>query len=95
MLLRHDLFAGAYELLVSRLDLYGDFQGWVPVLEDLDRFVGYGSNRRGFEERNEAFTTSDWLTGLTFGRDALVGRLRQDPGDPPAWCELASRPLGC
>ena len=75
LLLRHDVFAGAYELLVSRLDLYADFQGWVPVLEDLHRFVGYGRNRRGFEERNEAFTTGDRLTGLMFGRDALVARL--------------------
>ena len=48
---------------------------WVPVLEDLHRFVGYGRNRRGFEERNQAFTTGDRLTGLMFGRDALVARL--------------------
>src|SRR5262249_3222870 len=33
LLLRHDVFAGSYELLVSRLDLYADFQGWAPVLE--------------------------------------------------------------
>jgi hypothetical protein len=75
LLLRHDVFASFYELLVSRLDLHGDIQGWVPVLEDLHRFVGYGHNRRGFEEHNEAFTTGDRLTGLMFGRDALVARL--------------------
>ena len=75
LLLRHDVFAGSYELLVSRLDLYADFQGWVPVLEDLHRFVGYGRNRRGFEERMEAFTSGDRLTGMMFGRDALVARL--------------------
>lgn len=75
LLVRHDVFAGAYELLVSRLDLYADFQGWVPVLEDLHRFVGYGRNRRGFEERNEAFTSGDRLTSLMFGRDAMVARL--------------------
>ena len=75
LLLRHDVFAGSYKLLVSRLDLYADFQGWVPVLEDLHRFVGYGRNRCGFEERNEAFTAGDRLTGLMFGRDALVARL--------------------
>src|SRR5215472_11739982 len=39
------------------------------------RFAGYGRNRRGFEERNEAFTVGDRLTGLMFGRDALVARL--------------------
>ena len=75
LLLRHDMFAGAYQLLVSRVDLYADFHGWVPVLEDMRRFVGYGRNRRGFEEHNEAFTTEDRLTGLMFGRDALVARL--------------------
>jgi len=76
LLLRHDVFASSsHELLVSRLDLYVDFQGWVPVLEDLHRFVGYGRNRRGFEELNEAFTVGDRLTGLMFGRDALVARL--------------------
>jgi hypothetical protein len=74
LLLRHDVFAASYRLLVSRLDLYADFQGWAPVLEDLHRFVGYGRNRRGFEERTEAFTTGDRLTGLMFGRDALVAR---------------------
>src|SRR5262249_2226974 len=75
LLLHHDLFAGAYKLLVSRLDLYADFQGWVPVLEAMHRFVGYGRSRRGFEQRNEAFTTGDRLTGLMFGRDVLVARL--------------------
>lgn len=75
LLLHHDVFAGSSELLLSRLDLYADIQGWVPVLEDLHRFVGYGRNRRGFEERNEAFTAGDRLTGLMFGRDALVARL--------------------
>jgi len=75
LLLHHDVFLGAYKLLASRLDLYADIQGWVPVLEDLHRFVGYGRNRRGFEEHNEAFTTGDRLTGLMFGRDALVARV--------------------
>jgi hypothetical protein len=55
--------------------VWTSIQGWVPVLEDLHRFVGYGHNRRGFEEHNEAFTTGDRLTGLMFGRDALVARL--------------------
>jgi hypothetical protein len=34
-LLRHDLFGGPYQLTVSRIDLYADFQGWVPELTDL------------------------------------------------------------
>src|SRR5262249_13931229 len=76
LLLRHDVFASSsYELLGLRLDLYVDFQGWGRVLAHLHRLVGYGRNRRGFEERNEAVTVGDRLTGLMFGRDALVGRL--------------------
>jgi hypothetical protein len=75
LLLRHDVFASPYELAVSRLDLYADLQGWVPVLEDLHRFVGYGRSRRGFGERNEVFTAGHRLTGFTFGRDGLVARV--------------------
>ena len=69
------MFASGYELLVSRLDLFADVQGWAPALEDLHRFVGYGRSRRGFEERNEVFTAGHRLTGFTFGRDALVARV--------------------
>src|SRR5262245_27898073 len=29
-LLRHEVFAGAYRLNVSRIDVYADFQGWEP-----------------------------------------------------------------
>jgi hypothetical protein len=95
LLLRHDVFASFYELLVSRLDLHGDIQGWVPVLEDLHRFVGYGHNRRGFEEHNEAFTTGDRLTGLMFGRDALVARLYDKSQEiRQRGRQLASRTLG-
>ncbi|MBO0687724.1 MAG: hypothetical protein J2P45_31635 [Candidatus Dormibacteraeota bacterium] len=75
LLLRHDVFSGPYELLVSRLDLYADLQGWAPVLEDLHRFIGYGRNRRAFGERHESFIRGHRLTGLMFGRDALVARL--------------------
>src|ERR1700730_15605191 len=75
VLLRHDLFASPFELLVSRLDLYADVQGWAPALEDLRRFVGYGRSRRGFEERAEVFTAGHRRTGFMIGRDALVARV--------------------
>src|SRR5215472_17015818 len=45
LLLRHDVFASLYELLVSRVYLYADVPALMPVLEDLHRFVGYGRNR--------------------------------------------------
>jgi len=40
-LLGHDVFGGPYELMVSRIDLYADVQGWSPELTDLRRFVGF------------------------------------------------------
>jgi hypothetical protein len=74
-LLRHDVFAGAYELSVSRVDVYADFQGWEPRLADLDRFVSFGRHRRGFQENQQAFTMGSRLSGFMVGRDALVARL--------------------
>lgn len=74
-LLRHDLFAGTYELTVSRVDLYADVQGWSPELSDLRRFVGFGRHRRGFQERQEAYLSGARLTGFMFGKAALVGRI--------------------
>jgi hypothetical protein len=74
-LLGHDVFAGPYELMVSRIDLYADFQGWTPELTDLRRFVGFGRHRRGFEERQQTYMTGSRLTGFMFGKDVLVGRI--------------------
>jgi hypothetical protein len=74
-LLEGDLFAGSYELTVSRIDLYADMQGWCPELGDLRRFVGFGRHRKGFEERQHTYMTGSRLTGLTFGKDALVARV--------------------
>jgi len=74
-LLGHDIFAGPYELMVSRIDLYADVQGWLPELTDLRRFVGFGRHRRGFEERQLTYMTGSRLTGFMFGKGALVGRV--------------------
>jgi hypothetical protein len=75
LLLRHDVFGSAYELMVSRIDLYADVQGLALELVDLRRFVGYGRHRRGFDERQEAFAVGHRLTGFMFGKDALVARI--------------------
>jgi hypothetical protein len=74
-LLEGDIFAGSYELTVSRMDLYADMQGWCPELGDLRRFVGFGRHRKGFEQRQHTYMIGSRLTGLTFGKDALVARV--------------------
>jgi hypothetical protein len=75
LLLREDVFEVGPELVVSRIDLYADVQGLSLDLVDLRRFVGYGRHRRGFDDRQEAFTAGHRLTGFMFGRDALVARI--------------------
>jgi hypothetical protein len=74
-LLGGDLFAGSYELTVSRIDLHADVQGLGLELGDLRRFVGFGRHRKGFEERQHTYMTGTRLTGFTFGKDALVARI--------------------
>src|SRR5262249_50024667 len=65
-LLRHEVFAGAYRLNVSRVDVYADFQGWEPQVADLDRFVSFSRHRRGFQENQQIYMTGPHLTGLMF-----------------------------
>lgn len=56
------------ETKISRLDLYCDFQGWVPVLADEDRFVCRASEDHSYRVRRE-------LSGFMWGRGTLVARL--------------------
>src|SRR5712692_1641506 len=72
LLLRHDLFVTRPDVVVSRVDLYVDFQGWTPVVEDLRRFVCQGRQRRLFEE---VFVTGRRLTGFMFGKGGLAARI--------------------
>ena len=72
LLLRHDIFSTRPEVVVSRVDLYVDFQGWIPVVEDLHRFVCQGRQRRVFEE---VFVTGRRLTGFMFGKGGLAARI--------------------
>ena len=74
-LLRHEVFAGAYRLNVSRIDVYADFQGWEPQMTDLDRFVSFSRHRRGFQEDQQVYMTGPCLTGLMFGKGDLVARI--------------------
>lgn len=74
-LLDLEVFASPPVVVVSRIDVYADTQGWRPVLADLDRFVCRGRSRRAFVEREQAYASGRRLTGFMFGRDALVARI--------------------
>ena len=59
-------------LRCSRVDIYSDFQGWVPRSGDYQRFV--------VRSRKNTWHTAVHhdgrsFTGFTFGRDAMVARL--------------------
>jgi hypothetical protein len=60
------------ETICSRVDIYADFQGWVPESEDYHRFITRS-------RRNASHITVHHdgrrFTGFTFGRDAMVARL--------------------
>jgi hypothetical protein len=58
--------------ICSRVDIYADFQGWVPMSEDYHRFV-----TRSRRNTNHIAVHHDGrrFTGFTFGRDAMVARL--------------------
>jgi len=60
------------DALCSRVDIYADFQGWVPQPHDYERFVTRS-------RRNSSHLTIHHdgrrFTGFTFGRDAIVARL--------------------
>ena len=74
-LLRLEVFAGPPDLVVSRVDVYADTQGWELELADLDRFVCRARVRRGFVERDHVFKSGRRLTGFMFGRGAMAARL--------------------
>jgi hypothetical protein len=63
---------GVGEALCSRVDIYADFQGWVPRPHDYGRFVTRS-------RRNTCHVAihhdGRQFTGFTFGRDAIMARL--------------------
>lgn len=56
----------------SRVDIYSDFQGWLPQSIDYDRFV-VRSRRNVWHAA--VHHDGRRFTGFTFGRDAIVARL--------------------
>ena len=60
------------EATCSRVDIYADFQGWVPVSEDYHRFI---TRSRRNTSHIAVHHDGRRFTGFTFGRDAMVARL--------------------
>jgi hypothetical protein len=60
------------EVVCSRVDIYADFQGWVPRPEDYDRFI---TRSRRNTSHIAVHHDGRRFTGFTFGRDAMVARL--------------------
>ncbi|HSP09418.1 MAG TPA: hypothetical protein VLU92_07455 [Candidatus Dormibacteraeota bacterium] len=60
------------ETICSRVDIYADFQGWVPGSEDYHRFV---TRSRRNTSHIAVHHDGRRFTGFTFGRDAMVARL--------------------
>jgi hypothetical protein len=56
----------------SRVDIYADFQGWVPRPHDYERFV---TRSRRNTSHVAIHHDGRHFTGFTFGRDAMVARL--------------------
>ncbi len=66
------IFAEPGEVRCSRVDIYSDFQGWVPRSVDYERFT-VRSRRNTWHVAVHHNGRS--FTGFTFGRDAMVARL--------------------
>jgi len=62
----------AGDALSSRVDVYADFQGWVPRPRDYERFV---TRSRRNTWHVAVHHDGRQFTGFTFGRDAMVASL--------------------
>lgn len=62
-------------LRVARLDLYCDFQGWVPAAQNLSHFSCRATRRRLFEVPRQAHLSGRRFSGFTFGKGDVVCRI--------------------
>jgi hypothetical protein len=76
-LLTADLFAGEFRLNASRVDVYADFQGWVPRAADFDHFVCRARRRARYDQGEDAqlFMHGRQLSGFMFGKGDVVARI--------------------
>jgi hypothetical protein len=61
--------------VVSRIDVYADFQGWQPVIEDFNRFVTRSVTNQAYFEPVQVNQAGQRLSGFRFGKGSFVGRL--------------------
>ena len=59
----------------SRVDLYADFQGWIPNEQDFRRVVTRARRSAQHFDSVRAYFDGPRFTGYQFGRDQLVARL--------------------
>lgn len=78
-ILRRWLFRDSMSVVVSRIDVYADVQGWEPTHSDYRRFVCRAVTRRQFdapaEIEREMHSAGVSLSGYTFGRGDVVARI--------------------
>ncbi len=76
-LLTADLFAGEIRLNASRVDVYADFQGWVPRAIDFEHFVCRARRRGRYDQGEDAqlFMYGRQLSGFMFGKGDVVARI--------------------
>jgi hypothetical protein len=60
---------------VSRIDLYADFQGWLPVEKDYRRFVTRGRKSTSYVEPLQSHFDGSRFTGFRIGKQDMVARL--------------------
>jgi len=61
--------------VVSRIDVYADFQGWQPVIEDFNRLVTRSVTNQAYFEPLQVNQAGQRLSGFRFGKGSVVGRL--------------------
>ena len=74
-LLRWIIFERVDSVVVSRIDLYADTQGWAPKHEDFHRFVCRAVTRKLYEVPSVLHGRGRELSGFVFGKDAVVARI--------------------
>lgn len=74
--LSSQVMRGEPGLGISRLDLYCDTQGWVPTLEDFERFHCRGTRRKAysFPSQDQAHLRGRQSCGFVFGAGDLMAR---------------------
>jgi hypothetical protein len=72
---RDSLMQPAKPAAVSRIDVYADFQGWIPVVEDFNRFVTRSVTNQAYFEPVQVNQSGQRLSGFRFGKGSVVARL--------------------